>query len=104
MLGVVQKFVASFKASGLGGRGVGGWVPPDLAYARLVAIRRANSKAFDAALSPQLTALRCPSSFVRKNGFSVTVSARALNVASFNSLSGFDHHDGTNPQRIGMSS
>jgi hypothetical protein len=28
-------------------------------------------------------------------------SARALNVASFNSLSGFDHHDGTKPQRMG---
>ena len=26
----------------------------------------------------------------RKNGFSATVSARALNAASFNSLSGFD--------------
>ena len=31
------------------------------------------------------------------------VSARALNVASFNSLSGFDHQDGTKPQRIGTS-
>ena len=40
----------------------------------------------------------------RKNGFSATVSARALKVASFNSLSGFFHHDGTRPQRIGMSS
>jgi hypothetical protein len=39
----------------------------------------------------------------RKNGFSVTVSARALNVASFNSLSGFDHQDGIRPQRIGTS-
>jgi hypothetical protein len=39
----------------------------------------------------------------RKNGFSATVSARALNVASFNSLRSFDHHDGTRPQRIGTS-
>jgi hypothetical protein len=29
----------------------------------------------------------------RKKGFSATVSARALKVASFNSLSGFDHHE-----------
>src|ERR1700733_8218200 len=40
---------------------------------------------------------------VRNIGFSATVSARALNVASFNSLRGFDHHDGTKPQRIGTS-
>ena len=26
-----------------------------------------------------------------------------LKVASFNSLTGFDHHDGTRPQRIGTS-
>ena len=32
------------------------------------------------------------------------VSARALNVASFNSLSGFDHHEGMSPHRIGTSS
>lgn len=32
-----------------------------------------------------------------------TVSARALNVASLRSLSGFDHYDGTRPQRIGTS-
>jgi hypothetical protein len=36
----------------------------------------------------------------RKKGFLATVSARALKVASFNSLSGFDHHDGTRPQRM----
>jgi hypothetical protein len=40
---------------------------------------------------------------VRNIGFSATVSARALNVASFSSLSGFDHHDGIKPQRIGTS-
>ena len=39
----------------------------------------------------------------RKKGFSAIVSTRALNVASFNSLSGFDHHAGTRPQRIGTS-
>ena len=33
----------------------------------------------------------------------MTVSARALNVASLNSLRGFDHHDGIKPQRIGTS-
>ena len=31
---------------------------------------------------------------------SVTVSVRASNVASFNSLSDFDHQDGTKSQRI----
>jgi hypothetical protein len=36
----------------------------------------------------------------RNIGFVATVSARALNVASFISLSGFDHHDGIRPQRI----
>ena len=36
----------------------------------------------------------------RNIGFFATVSARALNVASFISLSGFDHHDGIRPQRI----
>jgi hypothetical protein len=30
-------------------------------------------------------------------------AARALKVANFNSLSGFDHHDGTKLQRIGTS-
>jgi hypothetical protein len=39
----------------------------------------------------------------RKIGFSTTVSARALNVEG-SSLSGFFHHDGTSPQRIGTSS
>src|SRR4029077_5545849 len=36
----------------------------------------------------------------RKNGFSATVSARALNVAAFNSWRGFGHHDGTSPHRM----
>jgi hypothetical protein len=36
----------------------------------------------------------------RKNGLVSTVSARALNVAAFNSLIGFDHHRGTKPHRI----
>jgi hypothetical protein len=40
----------------------------------------------------------------RENGFSATVSARALKVASFNSLSRFDHHAGTSRHRIGTSS
>lgn len=35
-------------------------------------------------------------------GFSATVSARALKVAG-NSLSGFFHHEGTSPQRMGTS-
>jgi hypothetical protein len=35
----------------------------------------------------------------RKNGLASTVSARALNVAARNSLSGLLHH-GTSPQRI----
>jgi hypothetical protein len=33
-----------------------------------------------------------------------TVSARALKVASFISLSGFDHHEGMRPHRIRTSS
>jgi hypothetical protein len=37
-------------------------------------------------------------------GLSVMVSAGALNVAIFISLSRFDHHDGMRPQRIGDSS
>jgi hypothetical protein len=36
----------------------------------------------------------------RNIGLVATVSARALNVASFNSLSGFDHHEGISPHRI----
>jgi len=36
----------------------------------------------------------------RNIGFVATVSARALNVASFNSFSGFDHHDDTWPQPL----
>ena len=36
----------------------------------------------------------------RKNGLSATVSVRALNVAAFNSLRGFGHHDGTRPHRM----
>ena len=36
----------------------------------------------------------------RNIGFVATVSARALNVASFISLSGFDHHDGMRPHLI----
>jgi hypothetical protein len=35
----------------------------------------------------------------RKNGLVVTVSIRALKVASRNSLSGFAHQYGTRPQR-----
>jgi hypothetical protein len=38
----------------------------------------------------------------RNIGFVATVSARALNVAGA-SLSGFFHHPGMSPQRIGMS-
>ena len=37
----------------------------------------------------------------RKNGLVVTVSARALNVASFISFSGLLHHLGTKPQPHG---
>jgi hypothetical protein len=40
----------------------------------------------------------------RNIGLSVTVSARALNVASLNSLTGFDHHDGTRPPAHGYES
>jgi len=40
----------------------------------------------------------------RNIGFSATVSSRALKVASFNSLRGFDHYDGMWPHRIGTSS
>ena len=36
----------------------------------------------------------------RKNGFVLTVSARALNVAARNSFGGLPHHLGTNPQRM----
>ncbi len=36
----------------------------------------------------------------RNIGFSATLSARALNVDG-SSFSGFFHHDGTSPQRIG---
>jgi hypothetical protein len=36
----------------------------------------------------------------RKNGLVSAVSARAFKVAALSSLSGFDHHHGTRPQRI----
>ena len=40
---------------------------------------------------------------LRNISLSVTVSTRALKVASFISLSGLDHHEGMRPQRIGTS-
>ena len=48
-----------------------------------------------------LAAMRRASSRVRSfapRGVRATVSARALNVAAFNSQVGFGHHDGTRPQ------
>src|SRR5580704_16351142 len=40
----------------------------------------------------------------RKNGFSATVSARALNVASLSSLMDLDHQPGMRPQRARINS
>jgi hypothetical protein len=42
--------------------------------------------------------------FTPQSGHRLSALGCALNVASFNSFSGFDHQNGTKPQRIGTSS